>query len=69
MMQKESNKNVIVVQWKRFAGTDIDVFSSLKGFCDSYRISCLFSRINIKMDFPHNLRRARYPMVFEKRQA
>ncbi|HTM99894.1 MAG TPA: hypothetical protein VL088_14160 [Pedobacter sp.] len=35
-MQKEINKRVIVVHWKRFAGTDIDVFSSLKGFCDSY---------------------------------
>jgi len=38
MMQKELNKSVIVVHWKRFAGTDIDVFSSLKGFCDSYPI-------------------------------
>ena len=36
MMLKELNKRVIVVHWKRFAGTDIDVFSSLKGFCDSY---------------------------------
>lgn len=36
MMQKESNKNVIVVHWKRFACTEIDVFSSLKVFCDSY---------------------------------
>lgn len=35
-MFKEGNKRVIVVHWKRFAGTDIDVFSSLKGFCDSY---------------------------------
>jgi len=30
------NKRVIVVYWKRFASTDIDVFSSLKGFCYSY---------------------------------
>lgn len=37
-MLKEINKRVVVVQWKRFAGTDIDVFSSLKGFCDSYPI-------------------------------
>ena len=36
MMLKELNKRVVVVQWKRFAGTDVDVFSSLKGFCDSY---------------------------------
>jgi len=36
MMLKELNKRVIVVHWKRFASTDIDVFSSLKGFCDSY---------------------------------
>lgn len=35
-MIKEVNKRVVVVQWKRFAGTYIDVFSSLKGFCDSY---------------------------------
>jgi len=35
-MLKELNKRVIVVHWKRFASTDIDVFSSLKGFCDSY---------------------------------
>ena len=35
-MLKELNKRVVVVQWKRFAGTDVDVFSSLKGFCDSY---------------------------------
>jgi hypothetical protein len=35
-MISEVNKRVVVVQWKRFAGTDIDVFSSLKGFCDSY---------------------------------
>ena len=35
-MSAELNKRVIVVQWKRFAGIDIDVFSSLKGFCDSY---------------------------------
>jgi hypothetical protein len=32
----EINKRVVVVHWKRFAGTDIDVFSSLKNFCDSY---------------------------------
>jgi len=36
MMSKELNKRVVVVQWKRFAGIDVDVFSSLKGFCDSY---------------------------------
>lgn len=36
MMLKELNKRVIVVHWKRFASTDIEVFSSLKGFCDSY---------------------------------
>ena len=30
------NRRIVLVQWKRFAGTDIDVFSSLKGFCDSY---------------------------------
>ena len=35
-MLKELNKRVVVVHWKRFASTDIDVFSSLKGFCDSY---------------------------------
>jgi len=35
-MISEVNKRVVVVQWKRFAGTDIDVFSSLKGFCESY---------------------------------
>ncbi|MDN3550517.1 DUF6922 domain-containing protein [Mucilaginibacter aquaedulcis] len=35
-MIKEINKRVVLVQWKRFAGIDIDVFSSLKGFCDSY---------------------------------
>lgn len=35
-MPKEINKRVVVVSWKRFAGTDIDVFSSLKGFCNSY---------------------------------
>jgi len=35
-MTGDLNKRVIVVQWKRFAGTDIDVFSSLKNFCDSY---------------------------------
>lgn len=35
-MVGEINKRVVVVQWKRFAGTDIDVFSSLKNFCDSY---------------------------------
>lgn len=35
-MLKELNKRVIVVHWKRFANTDVDVFSSLKGFCDSY---------------------------------
>lgn len=35
-MIKQVNKRVVVVQWKRFAGTDINVFSSLKGFCDSY---------------------------------
>ncbi|MBV8391145.1 MAG: hypothetical protein JO080_15170 [Mucilaginibacter sp.] len=35
-MINEVNKRVVVVQWKRFAGTDIDVFSSLKNFCDSY---------------------------------
>jgi len=37
-MKRELNKSVIVVHWKRFAGTDIDVFSSLKAFCDSYPI-------------------------------
>lgn len=37
-MLKHINKRVVVVHWKRFAGTDIDVFSSLKGFCDSYPI-------------------------------
>jgi len=36
MMSIELNKRVVVVHWKRFAGTDIDVFTSLKGFCDSY---------------------------------
>ncbi len=35
-MVSEINKRVVVVQWKRFAGTDIDVFSSLKCFCESY---------------------------------
>lgn len=35
-MLKEINKRVVVIQWKRFGGTVIDVFSSLKGFCDSY---------------------------------
>lgn len=35
-MINEVNKRVVIVHWKRFAGTDIDVFSSLKGFCDSY---------------------------------
>jgi hypothetical protein len=35
-MSSELNKRVVVVYWKRFAGIDIDVFSSLKGFCDSY---------------------------------
>jgi len=35
-MINEINKRVVVVLWKRFAGTDIDVFSSLKNFCDSY---------------------------------
>jgi len=35
-MVKEINKRVVLVHWKRFAGIDIDVFSSLKGFCDSY---------------------------------
>jgi len=35
-MISEINKRVVVVHWKRFAGTDIDVFSSLKNFCDSY---------------------------------
>lgn len=35
-MLSEINKRVVVVHWKRFAGTDIDVFSSLKNFCDSY---------------------------------
>jgi len=35
-MLKELNKRVVVVHWKRFASIDIDVFSSLKGFCDSY---------------------------------
>jgi hypothetical protein len=35
-MIKEINKRVLLVHWKRFAGIDIDVFSSLKGFCDSY---------------------------------
>ena len=35
-MVNEINKRVVVVYWKRFAGTDIDVFSSLKNFCDSY---------------------------------
>jgi hypothetical protein len=35
-MISEINKRVVVVHWKRFAGTDIDVFSSLKNFCNSY---------------------------------
>ena len=35
-MAQAVNKTVIVVQWKRFGGTAVDVFSSLKGFCDSY---------------------------------
>ena len=35
-MISEINKRVVVVQWKRFAGIDIDVFSSLKNFCESY---------------------------------
>ncbi|WP_222535415.1 DUF6922 domain-containing protein [Pedobacter polysacchareus] len=35
-MISELNKRVVVVQWKRFAGIDIDIFSSLKGFCESY---------------------------------
>lgn len=37
-MVKTNQKRVVVVQWKRFAGTDIDVFSSLKNFCDSYPV-------------------------------
>lgn len=36
MNGESNNRRVVIVQWKRFAGTDIDVFSSLKGFCDSY---------------------------------
>lgn len=37
MMIGDANKRrIVLVQWKRFAGTDIDVFSSLKGFCESY---------------------------------
>jgi hypothetical protein len=35
-MIKEINKRVVLVHWKRFAGIDIDVFSSLKAFCDGY---------------------------------
>ncbi|MBS1525848.1 MAG: hypothetical protein JST19_09390 [Bacteroidetes bacterium] len=36
MMIKGANKRVVIVEWKRFAGNTIDVFSSLKNFCDSY---------------------------------
>lgn len=36
MISEGNNRRIILVQWKRFAGIDIDVFSSLKGFCDSY---------------------------------
>ena len=36
MIRGSNNRRIILVQWKRFAGTDIDVFSSLKGFCESY---------------------------------
>lgn len=35
-MSNELNKRVVVVQWKRVGGTFIDVFSSLRNFCDSY---------------------------------
>lgn len=35
-MAQAINKKVIVVHWKRFGGTVVDVFSNLKGFCDSY---------------------------------
>ena len=36
MIRDSKNRRIVLVQWKRFAGTDIDVFSSLKGFCESY---------------------------------
>lgn len=32
------NKRVVVVQWKRFGGSELDVFTSLKGFCESFPI-------------------------------
>jgi hypothetical protein len=35
-MYEKSGKRVVVVHWKRFAGIEIDVFNSLRGFCDSY---------------------------------
>lgn len=35
-MAKEANKRVIVVQWKRFGGNELDIFTSLKGFCESF---------------------------------
>ncbi|WP_025144483.1 DUF6922 domain-containing protein [Pedobacter jeongneungensis] len=35
-MVKGVNKRVIVVQWKRFGGNEFDVFTSLKGFCESF---------------------------------
>jgi len=35
-MVKGVNKRVIVVQWKRFGGNELDIFTSLKGFCESF---------------------------------
>jgi hypothetical protein len=35
-MAKDIRKRVIAVHWKRFGGTQLDIFSSLKGFCESY---------------------------------
>jgi len=35
-MKGTRQARVILVHWKRFTGIELDVFSSLKNFCDSY---------------------------------
>ncbi|RNL55271.1 hypothetical protein D7004_04985 [Pedobacter jejuensis] len=36
MMKGSRQARVVLVQWKRFTGIELDVFSSLRNFCDSY---------------------------------
>ena len=35
-MNQDVNEWVVLVHWKRFGGMEIDVFSSLRGFCKGY---------------------------------